>query len=62
MSNLIFSQNSEIRKFKSGIPLEKRLGKFITGKCLSSPQHLVTFPKKCIQKLMILAAKSLKNT
>ena len=29
MSNLIISQKSEIRKFKNGIPLGKRLGKFI---------------------------------
>ena len=43
---LNFSQKSEIRKFKSGIPFEKWLRKFITGKGFSAPQKHKDFKKK----------------
>ena len=56
-----FSQNSEIRRFKRGIPREKRLRKFITRKASQSLKNISIFQKKCNQKSMISASKT-KNT
>ena len=51
MSNLIFSQKSENRKFKNGIPRGKWLGKFIAGKDFSALQKLNDFLKKNVIKI-----------
>ena len=60
MSNLIFSQKSEIRKFKSGIPREKGSENLLPGKASQPHRNLVTFRKKYNQKTMISAAKTRK--
>ena len=60
--NLIFSQKSEIRKFKSGSPLGKRLGKFIARKGFSTPTKLDEFSKKLLSITNDISFQSLKNT
>ena len=54
----IFSQMSEIRKFKSGIPRGNRQVKFITGKASQPPRKIAFFPKKCNQKSMFSGSKT----
>ena len=62
MSNLSFSQKSEILKFKSGVPLAKRLWNFITAKGLSVPQKLSDFSKNLVIKNNDFSSGNLKNT
>ena len=54
----IFSQKSEIWKFKSGIPRGNRQVKFITGKASQPLRNIAFFPKKCNQKSMFSGSKT----
>ena len=55
------SQKSEILKFKSGIPSRKDSKNLLSEKACQPPRNIMTFPKKCNQKLMISVAKTQKQ-
>ena len=55
-----FIVKSEIRKFKSGIPLEKFSENLLPGKASGPLRNIRSFPKKCNQKSIISVSKTWK--